>query len=172
MNSFIGENTEQQRRAISASVPRWAVGGRVLLAGIAVLLVHSAFIGSARCQEGIGVWDGALWRFEMIPRAGNPAVSSYRGLFRISDLKVYQAENQDDKELKKQVGVSKPERIPKPNRTQLQLTDFRAVDRTRKIHTGMKGVAVLNRESSDKCSGNFTTQDGYKWELKCTRVRE
>lgn len=151
-----------------ASRRRWTIGSAFIVLG---LWGYS----TATAQGDVGSFEGAVWRFGIEAKAGNPHKGSLRGHFRVADLKVYQAENPDDaeaKKLDKKVGESKPGPGKRPDTALLTLEDFQAWGRAGKKFT-LSGTCRLRKgEKPGEVFGDFVDKEGYHWELKAKRVQE
>ena len=122
--------------------------------------------------EDRGAIEGAIWEFTLTPAAGNPAKEPLRGKFRLKDLKIYQGETEDDKDMTKEVGSSDPADVKRPNRARITLTEFRAYKKGERSPQIMKGTADIESETKDKNNGKFIDANGYHWRIRQVRVQD
>jgi hypothetical protein len=128
--------------------------------------------GNKPPPQDIGAIEGAVWQFTLTPAKGNPAKDTLRGKFRVKNLKIYQGETEDDKEMIKEVGSSDPADVKQPTHTTLTLTEFRAWKRGATKAEVIKGTAKLERESKDANHGQFIDDKGFHWRMRQVRVQD
>ncbi len=74
--------------------------------------------------------------------------------------------------MKKEVGESVPAEGRRPTHTRITLTDFRARDKDGKVVKITKVKGRLERDDKDHNHGKLVADDGYHWEMKCTRIQD
>lgn len=116
-----------------------------------------------------GTIDGAVWTFRLEPKNQGPKRKEViRGKFRVSDLKIYQAETPEG-EMSKQVGVSKPE--SKERVTIAEFEVLRGMTQAREW-TELKGKVLLRAVKNVGIEGEFVDSEGLKWTMSIKRVQE
>lgn len=125
-------------------------------------------------SEEMGVWDGAVWRFVLIPGAGNPSKGRLIGNFRLSDLKVYQGDSPNaTEEMNRKIGQSEPSGGGrKPWSTTFTVEEMNTETPVNKENQKITLKASLVPDGRGKCKGKATSKDGYHWEMRCTRIQE
>lgn len=122
-----------------------------------------------RMAAETGSIDGAIWTFRLEPKLQGPKRKELiRGKFRVSDLKIYQAETPEG-ELSKQVGVSKPE--SKERVTIAEFDSLKGINQARES-TELKGKALLRAVKGVGIEGEFVDSEGFKWTMSIKRVQE
>lgn len=120
----------------------------------------------ALAQDG-DKFDGAIWIFTMKSKGRNS--QTLKGRFRVSDDVLYQqAERGRETPFDKEVGKN----YPNGKRTRIEMSDLRAGDANRSIHSGLKGKALLNMDRGGEWSGTFIDGEGHHWDFQCSRVQE
>ncbi len=117
-----------------------------------------------------GSIDGAIWRFELKPNHQGPnAPMPIRGRYRVSDLKIYQADETGG-EFTRQIGVCKPN-IGSKN-TVAEFETLRGNISPKQQAEPIKGKALLAVKSFGELEGEFVDDKGFKWTMNAFRVRE
>jgi hypothetical protein len=133
--------------------------GVVALSGI-------AGISAVQAQSG-DKFDGAVWSFNMTPK--RPGPEPLRGQFRVSNNVLYQrSQPSRTAPYDKVIGKN----FPNGKRTRVEMEDFRAADKNRSWHGGMKGKILLTMDRPGEWSGTFVDAEGRHWSFQCTRVQE
>jgi hypothetical protein len=126
-----------------------------------------------KARAAAGVIDGAIWSFRLTPVTANANKADNRaiaGRYRISDLKLFQAEEAGG-EMSKEVGISKP------NAKGTTVVEFESISglNVNKEWKTMKGNALLRMVKGggrDALEGEFIDSDGLKWKLVVRRIQE
>lgn len=117
-----------------------------------------------------GSIEGAMWRFELKPiHQGPDAALPIRGRYRVSDLKIYQADKATG-EFTRQIGVCKPNLSSK--NTIAEFETLRGRSSPQQSEEPIKGKALLTVKSFGELEGEFIDDKGFKWKMTATRTRE
>lgn len=131
---------------------------------LAMFGLSAVGFSSPACAED--KFDGAVWRFAMSPKKRGK--ETLKGAFRVSNNVLYQKETPSDPDFKKVVGKN----FPKGKKTRIKFHDLRAFDKSKKLHSGIKGTVLLTMDRFGEWSGRLLDSEGQHWDFKCSRVQE
>ncbi len=109
----------------------------------------------------------------MTPQKGNRHRDTLRGAYRIHELVAYQKTEKEGEE-DKSIGTSEP--LSKESKTTIFKVDGLRAKKSPKDREEkpvyLKGTGILKLIKFGEVEGDFTDSDGFKWTMKCSRVRE
>ncbi len=134
---------------------------------IAFAMICGLMSMNAIADDGIGSFDGAVWRFTMDPVGRGKKMG---GLFRVKNNALFQKEGPDDKEFKRSVGSNHPK---DRTNTRMVFTGLRTgAPKQGVIEENLKGVVALKKEENGHWTGRFIAEDGKHYDFSCTRIQE
>lgn len=134
---------------------------------IAFATICSLMSVKSSADDGIGSFDGAVWRFTMDPVGRGQKMG---GVFRVKNNALFQKENPEDKEFKRSIGTNHPK--DKHNTRMVFTGLMTGAPKKGVVEENLKGAAALKMEEAGKWSGRFIAEDGRHYRFYCTRIQE
>ena len=153
-------------------------GSRVLLLGLISLTLGIGDLKLARADDGLGVWDGALWRVKLTPeQVRRPKAADavpMSAIYRVEKLVLYQSEGPNDKKKGREIGKSMPVKGAKEPTINVEFHEFLVNNKEHKLHVKISGKALKLKKvpKEQQWEGLFVDSDGWHWDMKLTRIQE
>jgi hypothetical protein len=155
---------------------------QLVLMGICIAILFGCFancslaqppkrkaIERERFREEAGTIEGAIWAFKLKPSLpGAKGKAEITGSYRVSELKIYQAEMPGG-EMTKLIGVSKPNADGKT--TVAEFESLRGVTQSREAKE-LKGKVLMKIVKGGAWEGQFVDSEGFKWAMSIKRIQE